>query len=195
MCQKTIERLTLKQLIIKIIKFIFNLSLILCLYSTSWGILDYYKTIFYHFNTTNQLAKWTDGDPQRLAWWIENNIYYKEDVDKTDEWINPQNTFAMRYGDCEEFATLPYYIMSKWDCMTTKYIISFKGEKSHVVLFYKFNDKWFIMSNGKITKCQNEYLFNNILDYMKKGYSDYFFKDINGDKLDWRLSREALQAG
>jgi hypothetical protein len=161
----------------------------------SWGIFDYYRSMFVFIDTTKELAMWTEGDPVRLSYWIQNNIYYRDDTEKWQEWVYPEVTFDAKFGDCEEFATLPYYVMGKWGCKLPKYIISFTGkDKGHTVLFYKWNGKWSVMSNGKIGYCEEDYLYNAIDKYIKSiGYTDFKFRNIDGTKLDWKLSREALQ--
>jgi hypothetical protein len=42
-----------------------------------------------------------------MAAWITENIEYKKDI--LDEWQTPEQTYAKRTGDCEDFAFLASY--------------------------------------------------------------------------------------
>jgi hypothetical protein len=42
-----------------------------------------------------------------MALWIYENIEYKKDI--WDEWQTPEQTYAKRTGDCEDFAFLASY--------------------------------------------------------------------------------------
>lgn len=50
--------------------------------------------------------------PEKLFAWMNRNLYYRSDIG-VDFWNSPEKTFRDGGGDCDDFARLSAYILSK----------------------------------------------------------------------------------
>ena len=74
--------------------------------------------------------------PGKVYSWMGKNIRYKTDESYADEFRDPEMTFALKYGDCDDYAVLADYILKKHG-YDSQVVSVFTSEAGHTVCVWK----------------------------------------------------------
>jgi predicted transglutaminase-like cysteine proteinase len=88
-----------------------------------------------------------NGSPEKCFSWMQSNIQYKPDAGPEDEFRNPETTFQLGYGDCDDYALFAEYVLKNhgYDCET---VSVFNSTEGHAVCVWKGSDgKYNYLSN------------------------------------------------
>ena len=66
-------------------------------------------------NSVQELVRYIKpGDLEGLNYWVTNKIWYRKDVDPSDEWDNLNAVMVSKESDCEEKAAIRTEVIKSW---------------------------------------------------------------------------------
>jgi hypothetical protein len=79
------------------------------------------------------------NSPRALSAWLAGNFRYE--LKLTDAWQTPQETIALRKGDCDDFALLAQAVLKRAGIKSDVVILKFKGlSVMHALCIWKDSD-------------------------------------------------------
>lgn len=132
--------------------------------------------LFINFNTLNDLGTWANRNPEKVSYWLENRIFYKD----TKGYIDPEILFKQRACDCKGFAGMFLHILNQWDVKWDQAILVVTTEeKAHAVCIFWYRDQYCYFSQGGIHETGEVYI-------------EKVAKHIYPDWIKWRLFKDEL---
>lgn len=75
--------------------------------------------------------------PERLHHFMFYHLSYTKDLTGADEWLEPEELFNRRKGDCEDFAIFGDYVLRQHGYDTSVYTIHYSRGLGHAILVVK----------------------------------------------------------
>lgn len=110
-----------------------------------------------------------DGDIYSILYWVSNNIKYKEDI--IDNWQDPEETFLLRAGDCEDKSILFAYLYYMKTGIKCKFVILKLIDPIVYHMVVEIDDIYYDATNIETHECNDRNI--NRLDIILK--NDYLF--------------------
>lgn len=164
-------------------KFIntYGILIVLLVILIDFGILSYQLcevTYNYCSNNTKEDFDKTIASistPKQLEYWLWKNVTYKSDMEihgKNEYWQNPQETFNLRSGDCEDFALFARYVLIKLGHETKFIGYHFMKERKrygHAICVFNNKDNLAFFSNMYmwVTEFKGELSKENIIKFLE----------------------------
>ena len=82
--------------------------------------------------------------PESLSIWMQKDLKYISDTKEEDSFKSPEQTVKDGGGDCEDFARLSHYLLSKWG-YDSKIIAIYRPKGNHAVTVFKNRDGFWQM--------------------------------------------------
>jgi hypothetical protein len=133
--------------------------------------------------TVDDIVK-DNSTPEAVCDWISGEIEYKTNVETwgmSNYWQTPEETLRVQSADCKGYAVLVYECLKKMNLEDVKMVALTNNHSGHVVVIFKQNGRWQVVSNGKLY----DYTVENYKDLFKLfiGYSNYQFCTPNSHNI------------
>ena len=87
--------------------------------------------------------------PEMICWTMEQEIRYVADTSPEDEYRSPDQTWDLRYGDCEDFAIFNAYFLKRLSY--DYYLLNISAPKYvHAICVWRTPQGYRYSSNGKL---------------------------------------------
>jgi len=114
--------------------------------------------------------------PEAVCGWINKKVSYTTEArtgKTSSHWQTSEETLNLRTADCKGFAILVYECLKRMDLEDVKMVALTNRRYGHVVVIFKKDGKWRMVSNGKLYS----YLVDDYKDLFKifVGIGNYQF--------------------
>ncbi len=124
-------------------------------------------------------------NPQEYAQWLAQNVQFKKDQD-SDQWSNPLETLARKFGDCEDFTFLNIAVLRVMG-YDAKFVAFFNPDvQNHAVTVFQDHGQFYYFDNMNLKKIEE----SSVLEFAKNKMSKNRYllsKVLNVDSRKWEL--------
>lgn len=126
------------------------------------------------------------GDVHRLAHWIGQSVWYKPDVNPSDEW-EPVEVVLKRepkHSDCEEMGNIATHVISLWPDHKARNMVMIHPpqyhKRNHAVSVFWRGDKFGIVDNINVLEYPSCSELKDVIKQHWPTTAYYYFADLSG---------------